>query len=263
MGADPLVLDVDAAGVARLTLARPDTGNALDMDMAESLERAVGTLEHTDGLRALLIRAEGRSFTVGGDLRYLADRLDRLPEHVDALLDSYHAMLPRLAALPVPVVAAVQGAAVGGGLGLVWAADVVLAADDLRIVTAFDKLGLSGDGGSSWHLPRMLGLRRAQQLLLGGRAVEAAEALDWGLVSRVVPRARLNEEAEAEIARWAAAPTYAYGRAKRLLLESFDAGYADHLQAERAAMADCAARADVVEGVTAFLDRRRPTFTGR
>lgn len=211
----------------------------------------------------MLISAEGRSFTVGGDLQFLHAHLDHLPDQVHALLARYHTTLPRLAALPVPVVAAAQGAAAGGGLGLLWIADVVMAADDLRIVTAFDKLGLSGDGGSFWYLPRLVGLRRARQLLMGGRALGAEEALEWGLVDQVVPRTELEAAAEAEVARWAAGPTYAYGRMKRLLQQSSVTDYATHLQAERAAMAECAGRADVREGVTAFLERRRPVFPNR
>jgi enoyl-CoA hydratase/carnithine racemase len=262
-GSAPLLLTVDDAGIARLRLARPEAGNALDMAMAEALDAAVGALEQTTGLRAVLISAEGRSFSVGGDLQFLHAHLDHLPDQVHALLAHFHATLPRLAALPVPVVAAAQGAAAGGGLGLLWVADVVVAADDLRVVTAFDKLGLSGDGGSSWYLPRLLGLRRAQQLLMGGRALAADEALQWGLVSQVVPRAELEAAAELEATRWAAGPTYAYGRMKRLLLQSSVTDYAGHLQAERTAMAECAARADVREGVTAFLERRRPVFPNR
>jgi enoyl-CoA hydratase/carnithine racemase len=261
--AAPLALSIDEAGITRLRLNRPAAGNALDMTMAEALEAATGTLEQTAGLRAVLISAEGRSFTVGGDLQFLHAHLDHLPDQVHALLAHFHTTLPRLAALPVPVVAAAQGAAAGGGLGLLWIADVVVVADDLRVVTAFDKLGLSGDGGSSWYLPRLLGLRRAQQLLMQGRALGAAEALEWGLVSQVVPRADLEAAAEAEVARWAAGPTYAYGRMKRLLLQSSVTDYATHLQAERTAMAECAARADVREGVTAFLERRRPVFPNR
>lgn len=259
----PVRLTVDDAGIGRLVLARPETGNALDLTAAEAIAAAVRTLERTEGLRAVLISAEGRAFTVGGDLRYVAAHLDDLADAVAGLLAHYHAALPRLATLPVPVVAAVQGAAAGGGLGLLWVADVVVAADDLQIVTGFDKLGLSGDGGSSWHLPRLVGLRRAQHMLLTGRPVRAAEALEWGLVSRVVPAADLAAEAEAEVGRLAAGPTAALGRMKRLLLQSPTTGYADQLVAEGAAMAECAATGDVRAGVTAFLDRRRPPFTGR
>jgi 2-(1,2-epoxy-1,2-dihydrophenyl)acetyl-CoA isomerase len=257
----PVRLTLDA-GVARLTLTRPEAGNALDLDAARALDETTAALVATPGLRAVLISAEGGAFTVGGDLRFLAAHLGDLPDQVRALLAHYHVALPRLAALPVPVVAAAQGAAAGGGLGLLWVADVVLAADDLRIVTGFDKLGLSGDGGSSWFLPRLLGLRRARQLLMGGRALTAAEALDWGLVDRVVPRADLAAEADAELARWAAGPTAAYGRMKRLL-DPPGEQYAAHLAAECDAMAACAADPDVREGVTAFLERRRPTFSGR
>ncbi len=259
----PLRLTVDDAGVARLVLARPETGNALDLDAAIALDAASAELVRTPGLRAVLITAEGPAFTVGGDLRFLAAHLDDLPDQIEALLGHFHTALPRLAALPVPVVAAARGAAAGGGLGLLWVADVVLAGDDLRIVTGFDKLGLSGDGGSSWHLPRLVGLRRARQILMAGRTVCAAEACEWGLVDRVVPAADLDAAAEAEVTRWAAGPTAALGRMKQLLLQSFPADFGAQLAAERAAMAACATEPDVREGVTAFLQRRRPDFGRR
>jgi 2-(1,2-epoxy-1,2-dihydrophenyl)acetyl-CoA isomerase len=161
------------------------------------------------------------------------------------------------------VLVAAHGAAAGGGLGLLWCADVVIAADDLRIATGFVHLALSGDGGSSWHLPRLVGLRRAQELIMGGRVLDAAEALDWGLVTRVVPAAELVEQALAQARALAAGPTYAIGRMKRLLLESSGHGYAEQLAAERDAIVDCARTGDAREGLAAFAARRPPRFAGR
>src|SRR5207302_6516795 len=118
-------------------------------------------------------------FSVGGDLHHFAGALERLPEELDTLIASYHVTLARLAALPVPVVCAVRGGAAGGGLGLLWCADVVIAAADLRLASGFAQLALSGDGGSTWHLPRLVGMRRAMEFTLGGRVLSAEEALEW------------------------------------------------------------------------------------
>src|SRR3954467_15056347 len=173
-------------GVARLRLDRPDRHNAIDPAVVAALARAVerGTLDPS--VRAVLIGAAGPSFTVGGDLAHFSAHGDDLASELDAMIRIFHRCLTQLGDLRVPVVCAAQGAAAGGGLGLLWCADVVLAADDLKIATGFDRLGLSGDGGRSWALPRLVGPRRACQLLLGGRTLDAAEALEWGLVDRVV-----------------------------------------------------------------------------
>jgi 2-(1,2-epoxy-1,2-dihydrophenyl)acetyl-CoA isomerase len=179
------------------------------------------------------------------------------------MIGPYHAALGRLAALPLPVVCAVNGAAAGGGLGLVWCSDYVVAADDAKFATGFAALGLSGDGGSSWFLPRLVGLRRARELILHNRILTAAEALDWGLVDRVVPLAELEPEAESAVAGLAAGPTVAYGEMRRLLWRSLSADLDDQLTAERDAIVRCGATADAIEGITAFVERRPPKFLGR
>ncbi len=248
-------------GIARLRLTRPDAGNAINLDCAVALGDALEQLSTDGSVRALLISADGPHFTVGGDLKFLADQVDDFADTVDGMLAIYHSrVLPVLDELPFPIVTAVQGGAAGGGLGLVWCADVVIAGDTLKLRTGFDKLGLSGDGGSSWHLPRLVGLRRAQQILIGGETVDAQRALDWGLVTSVVPLADLESTAETAVQRLADGPTYALTRMRRLLLQSSSTSHADQLLAERQAMHACAIRPDLVEGMHAFIERRTPDF---
>ena len=163
----------------------------------------------------------------------------------------------------MPVVCAVRGGTAGGGLGLLWCADVVIAADDLKLTTGFAHLGLSGDGGSTWYLPRLVGLRRALDISLGGLVLSAQEALDWGLASRVVPSEDLEAAAEETARRFAAGPTVAYGHMRRLLRRSSTATFAEALAAERAAIVDCGGTADGREGIAAFTTRRAPHFEGR
>jgi enoyl-CoA hydratase/carnithine racemase len=252
-----------ADGLAQLRLARPCGRNGIDMAMVQALAARLDAAAADPTVRALLIAADGPAFTVGGDLRHLASEADRLPAELDEMISIFHRTLERLAELPIPVVVAAHGAVAGGGLGLLWCADFVLAADDLCIATGFGQLGLSGDGGSSWYLPRLVGLRRAQQLLLGGRVLDAAEALDWGLVTRVVPAAELATVALDQARALAAGPSYALGRMKRLLLASCTHSYPEQLAVERSAIVDCARTEDAREGLAAFLERRAPRFHGR
>jgi 2-(1,2-epoxy-1,2-dihydrophenyl)acetyl-CoA isomerase len=250
-------------GVVRLRLVRPGARNGIDAAMVDALGAAVAACETRPGVRCVLIGADGPSFSVGGDLHHFAGTLDRLPEELDAMIGRYHTTLARLEALPVPVVCAVRGAVAGGALGLLWCADVVIAAADLRLTSGFAQLGLSGDGGSTWHLPRLVGMRRALDFTLGGLVLSADEALDWGLVSRVVPLETLEAAAEETARRFAAGPTLAYAHIRRLLRTSWSATFEEQLAAERAAIVDCGRAADAREGIAAFVARRTPHFEGR
>lgn len=252
-----------AGGVARLRMVRVGERNAIDPRWVEELGTALAGLEAGGEARALLISADGPAFSVGGDLRHFQEQADRMADELACMVGGYHAALGRLAALPLPVVCAVNGAAAGGALGLVWCADLVVAADDARFATGFAALGLSGDGGSSWFLPRLVGLRRARELIVHNRVLSAAEAFDWGLVDRVVPAADLGAESESAAAALAAGPTVAYGEMRRLLWRSLSVDLDDQLTAELDAIVRCGATADAREGISAFGQRRPPKFQGR
>lgn len=253
---------VVADGVAHLRLVRVDARNAIDRLWVAEFDAAVAAIEGDAGVRVVLISAAGPAFTVGGDLRHFSGHLDRLSAELDDLIRVYHATLVRLADLPVPVVCAVQGGAAGGGLGLLWCSDVVIAAADAVLATGFAELALSGDGGSSWFLPRLVGMRRAKEMTLFNRVLTAAEALEWGLVSRVVPRDQLEAEALETAARLAAGPTVAFGEMRRLLARSLSASLEEGLEAELQAIVRCGKTEDAREGITAFLERRPPSFEG-
>jgi 2-(1,2-epoxy-1,2-dihydrophenyl)acetyl-CoA isomerase len=248
--------------VAQVTLSRAGANNAINDGIVRGLAAALDELEAALP-RAVLLRAEGSHFTVGGDLDQLAAHVDRLSDELAEIVPVYHDVLTRLAGLDVPVVCGAQGVVAGGGLGLVWCADLVIAASDLQLVTGFAGLGLSGDGGSSWALPRLIGQRRARQLMLHGQRLDAEQALAWGLVDAVVDPDRLQAEAKARAVQLAAGPTAAYGHIKRLLRSSDDHTFAEQLDAERAAMVACAATEDAREGIRGFAERRAPRFEGR
>jgi len=255
-----VVLSVEGS-LARLRLVRPEARNAINDEMVRGLAVGLDQLERS-GARCLLLSAEGEHFTVGGDLDDLAATVDRLPHELAEVMPAYHDVLLRLDALELPVVCAAQGVVAGGGLGLLWVCDVVIAAADLRLATGFAGLGLSGDGGSSWALPRLIGERRARALMLAGRKLDAQVALEWGLVDRVVERERLEAEAEAEAEALARGPSMAFAHIKRLLRASRSNRLPEQLAAEQAAMIECAATEDARAGILGFAEDRRPEFQG-
>ena len=198
----------------------------------------------------------------GGDLGQFRDAADR-PAFTRQILEPLNASLLILDELAVPVIASVQGAAAGAGASIALAADLVIAAEDAKFIMAYAKVGTSLDGGSTWALPRLIGLRRAMEMALLAEPVTASQALDMGLISRVVPAADLRNETRALARRLAAGPTAAYGKIKRLLRDSSTQEYPAQLKAELEAFAACAATADFAEGLAAFFAKRAAVFRGR
>jgi 2-(1,2-epoxy-1,2-dihydrophenyl)acetyl-CoA isomerase len=251
-------------GVARIHLNRPGSSNAIDVAMARDLRVAATECAADATVRALLITGAGARFCAGGDITMFAETpRAELPGLLDGLISDYHVALTTLADLDVPIVCAVQRAAAGGGLGLLYAADIVIASDDAKFAVGYGGIGLSADGGNSWYLPRLVGPRVAAQMFLENRVLTAGEALTFGLVSELVPAARLAEQAEATAARLATGPTQAFALMRRLLRDTWTSELAGHLHSERAAMVQAAQTDDAAEGIAAFTGKRRPDFTGR
>lgn len=263
MSTDRITLTLGGDGVAELRLTREDAGNAIDPAWVAAFSEAVAAIEGAEGVRSVLITAAGRAFTVGGDLKHFTANQDDLAGELERMVPPFHDALGRLASLPVPVVCAIQGPIAGGGLGLAWASDVVLAVPEARFATGFHLLGLSGDGASSWWLPRLIGLRRAQEMLLLGRVLDAATALDWGLITEVVPAGELDARAHEIAGALAAGPTLSLGRTRALLRGAQETPMLDHYARESAEIIACGATADAVEGVLAFGERRPPRFEAR
>ncbi|GAA0605829.1 hypothetical protein GCM10009547_04670 [Sporichthya brevicatena] len=250
-------------GVATVTLNRPEVGNAFDVAMTDDILALSTRLSRESDLRCVLLRSKG-PFTVGGNLDFLGPQgQDERAATLHRMIGDYHMALERLASLEAPLVAAISGSAGGGGLGLVCAADVAIAADDAAFALGYAALGMTSDGGNSWYLPRLIGLRRTQQLYLLNHRLSAAEALEWGLLTAVVPAAEVDAEAARIAAKLAAGPTRAFAGMRRLLRDSFDTSLRDQLAAELREVDEIARTSDLGEGMSAFAARRRPDFRGR
>ncbi|WP_374613620.1 enoyl-CoA hydratase/isomerase family protein [Gordonia sp. (in: high G+C Gram-positive bacteria)] len=227
---------IDDRGVATIRLNRPEAANALDMDLADGLAAAVQTIESDGGVRVIRLSAAGRLFSGGGDVHGMATATDR-GQFLAELAGSVHRSLIALDRLPVPVVAAVQGTAAGGGLGLVLAADIVIATPKTAFVAAYSTIGLSPDCGVSVNLPRTIGLGRALRMLVRNEKIDAATALEWGLVHEIVEAEELESAADDLVAHLLERPTAAIGHARRLARASYSRTFAEHLDDEAATIA--------------------------
>jgi len=253
--------------VATLTMNRPEARNALSEPMRRELRDALHALELDDDVRCVVLRGEGDHFMAGGDVKTFAGIVDRPPEELKQQfvlrIHDLHPIMFAMRRMPKPIVASVRGAAAGAGVSMAAACDLVIAAEDAFFTLAYVHIGTSPDGSSTYHLPRALGVKRAMEMALLGDRVDARTAADWGLVNFVVPTEQLEDETAKLAARLAAGPTHVHGRAKRLLYQSIETQFEAQLQAEAEAFADCASRQDFKEGVTAFVEKRKPVFTGR
>lgn len=260
--APALVRHAVVDGVATITLARPQAGNAMSLAFMEALYEAVSAVTTDPETRAILIEAEGRHFCVGGDVRDFSDDADP-GAYMSVLADRLHDSIKRLASHRAPVVVAVQGAAAGAGLSLVAGADIAVAGRTATFVMAYGALGLTADAGATWFLPRVIGLRLTQEMAFTGRRLNADEAERFGLVTRVVKDHRIAQEARDIAAGIARGPTAAFGSVKQLLATQSGVDLATQLDRERNIIADARTTADAREGVAAFLERRPPSFFGR
>jgi enoyl-CoA hydratase len=246
-------------GIARVTLNRPDRLNAISPELLQDLDRACDAMEADAAVRVVTLTAAGRTFCAGADLRTVRE-LSPDPQRWSAFMGLWHRVFDRIEALPLPVIAGVHGLALAGGLELLLVADLVVADEGARLGDQHANFGLVAGGGGSQRLPRLVGARRAKELMMLGGWLSAADGLAWGLVNRVVPAGTVANAVEEMAGTLAAGSGSANRTVKTLVNRAFDTDLAEGLALERRLVAQHMRSADAAEGLRAFAEKRKPVF---
>jgi 2-(1,2-epoxy-1,2-dihydrophenyl)acetyl-CoA isomerase len=248
--------------IAYITLNRPDAANSVDMEMATGLVEAATSCAEDRTVRAVMLTGTNGMFCSGGDLRGFAAEGDRLPYHLRMLTAYVDIAVSRFTRMDAPVVAEVNGGAAGVGLSMVCACDIVIAAKSARFSSAYTRAGLTPDGSLTYFLPRLVGQRRALELILTNRVLSAQEALVMGIVTQVVEDAELQSRAQALVTQLAAGPTKAFGMSKRLVHGGWTGTLETQMENESQSIAAAGRTADAQEGIRAFLEKQTPRYIG-
>ena len=246
--------------LASIELNRPDAANGLTAQMAAELREAARRCDDDSRLKVVVLRARGRFFCAGGDIKEMQGHGDAVGRELKALADDLHGTIATLARMEPVLIVAVNGVAAGGGFSFSVIGDIVLAAESASFTMAYTKAGLCPDGSSTWLLPRLVGLRKAQELMLLNPKLSAAEALEIGLVTRVVADDALDAETDALAAELAHGPRRSHAGIRRLLLASYGNDLETQMELEGRSLAACAASPDGREGIDAFVAKRKPEF---
>jgi 2-(1,2-epoxy-1,2-dihydrophenyl)acetyl-CoA isomerase len=249
-------------GVATLRLNDPKSMNALSVSMGAQFDAAMDALVADTSVRALVVTGTGRGFSAGGDVQAFYDNREAPHGTMQAVLDGLHGSVSKLLTAPFPTIAAINGVVAGAGMGLAMATDLAVAVDTAVFTMAYTGIGVSPDGSSTFFLPRLVGTRRAMELILTNRVLSADEALDMGIVNQVVPENDLETAVAILAGKLARGPTLAYVRARELLMASFANDPITQMEAEAAAILAAASTDDFYEGISAFIEKRKPGFTG-
>jgi 2-(1,2-epoxy-1,2-dihydrophenyl)acetyl-CoA isomerase len=250
------------SGIGRVTFNRPQALNAITKNLAGEFLSVVRALARQEGLRCVVLKGEGRAFTAGGDVAAFAGGAKRAEAVINELLDRLHPAILGLRELEAPIVSGVHGVAAGAGMSLALMADIVLAANDARFILAYDRLGTVPDCGASWFLAHRVGFGRASELMMLGQTLSADEAQNCGIINAIAPAASFDAELEILARKLASGPSRAYGAFRKLLENTTCKSLAAQLETERAAFVGMTKTQDFAEGVSSFLEKRPPVFTG-
>lgn len=250
-------------GVATITFNRPDNANSMDRQFMYELMHAAIRCDEDASIRAVVVTGTGQFFSAGGDLSSFADAGDGAGALLKEMTTYFHGAVSRFSRMDAPIIAAVNGTAAGAGFSFAAACDLTIASDTAMFTSAYTAAALTPDGSSTYFVPRLVGMRRAMELMLTNRRLSAQEALEWGLISQVVPAAELMATAAALAHKLASGGTLAFGAVKRMLHESFSATLETQMEMEARAIAAMSHTHDGREGIAAFFEKRKPTFEGR
>jgi 2-(1,2-epoxy-1,2-dihydrophenyl)acetyl-CoA isomerase len=262
MSVETVLFDV-ADNVATITMNRPDEANALNVTMAQEFAKLAIRCDEDGDIRAVVLTGAGRFFSAGGDVASFGAAGDDAAALIKEMTMYFHAAISRFNRMDAPFIGAVNGIAAGAGFSFVTACDLVVAAESAVFLSAYTAAALSPDGSSSYFLPRQIGMKRSAELMLTNRRLSAQEALEWGIVNRVVPDGDALEAAQDLARDLAAGPTLAFGAVKHLLHESLTSSLETQMELEARTIADMTRTDDGKEGITAFLNKRKPEFRGR
>lgn len=254
-------------GIATLTMNRPEARNALSMEMRALMIDELHKIETDSSIRCVVLQGAGDHFLAGGDIKTMASAVQEDPAEIRRQfllrIHNLHPMMFVMRRMPQPILASVRGAAAGAGVSIMLCADLVVAADTSFYTLAYCNIGTSPDGASTFHLPRTMGIKKAMEMALLGDRYTAEQAREMGLINWVVPADKLAEETNKLATRLANGPTRALGQAKKLLYQSNESAFEEQLQAEAESFAKSASGPDFKEGVMAFVEKRKPVFTGQ
>ena len=246
--------------IAILTLYRPESYNALNLEMAGALAGNLVKLSADDSVRGVVITGEGRAFCSGGDIKWMQEYPGTKSAALHELAGCYHKAIVEIRRMAKPVIAAVNGVAAGAGFSLVLACDFRVMARSAILKQAYSSSGLSIDGGGSFILPRLVGMARAMEILAFDKPINSEQALAWGLTTKAVEDGKSLDEALGMAHGLAKTSVNSFGWSKELLTNSFDTSFETHLERERTGITSCAAHRDGREGIKAFLEKRKPVF---
>jgi 2-(1,2-epoxy-1,2-dihydrophenyl)acetyl-CoA isomerase len=254
------ILFAQERGIARLTLNRPERLNSFTVQMHEEVADALGSLE---GARVLVLTGAGRGFCAGQDLNDRAVAPGQSVDLGESVEKRYNPLIRTLTSLPIPVIARVNGVAAGAGANIALACDIVIAAKSAKFIQSFASIGLIPDSGGTWVLPRLVGQARALGLALTAEPLPAEKAAEWGLIWKAVEDDALDAEVDALAEKFAAAPTRGLAKIKHMIRESWGHSLGEELVLQRDAMRELGGSDDYREGVAAFMEKRKPNFTGK
>ncbi|MDX1695267.1 MAG: enoyl-CoA hydratase-related protein [Ketobacteraceae bacterium] len=254
-------------GLGVVTLTRPDALNAINVEMAGELSAVMDEIYHDNSIRCVLLKAEGRFFMAGGDLPRFAEPIRNQDEpalmnEIRELIEYAHEAIRWMRYMYKPVVGLVTGGAAGYGLSLMLACDFIVTHEDAVFTLAYSGLGTSPDGGATFFLPRLVGTRKAAELIMLSDRFTGAEAAEMGIVNQAVPKDQLQTTVDKLLDRLLDGPTFSYGKSKMLVNNSLYTSLSDQLEAEAQSFRACAFTEDFKEGITAFVDKRKPDFKG-
>lgn len=257
---DDPVLTQQHENILEITLNRPDAYNALNLDMMRMLTEALSSAAVDASVQGVLLTGKGKAFCAGGDLKWISQQAEEAGSVLYRLAPQFHLAVVEIRRMAKPVVAAINGIAAGGGFSLALACDFRVMGESTHLRQAYTSSGLSIDGGGSFALPRLVGLARAMEIMVFDQPISAAQALDWGLVTKVVPDDEVLNEARSLLATLTKTALHSFAWSKKLMMNSLNNTLETQLELERQGIGDCAAHPEGQEGIRAFIEKRKPVF---